>query len=183
MPNSPDLLSRPDRYPLSSKYDPAWVLSLDMGPNPLWQLEDLLLDLDLKPRCKVLDLGGGKGATSVFLAKECDVDVVAFDLWIPEDELRNNIVDAGVGDRVTVLHGSALDLPFADDEFDAMVSIDSYEYFGTDVRFLPSLIRVIKPSGRLGMSTPALRDDPYLVAPPVCVTELIGLGSGRLACA
>jgi hypothetical protein len=24
-------LIRPDRYPLSSKYHPAWVLSLDMG--------------------------------------------------------------------------------------------------------------------------------------------------------
>lgn len=174
MPNSLELLNRPVRYPLSSRYDPAWVLSLGMGPNPLWQLEELLKDLCLQPGWMVLDLGCGKGATSVFLANECDVDVVAFDLWIPEDELRTNIVDAGAGDRVSVVHGSALDLPFADNEFDAVVSIDSYEYFGTDVRFLPNLLRIIKPSGRLGMSTPALRDDPYLVAPPVCVTELIG---------
>jgi SAM-dependent methyltransferase len=174
MPNDFELLNRPDRYPRSSKYEPGWILSLDMGPHPLWQLEDLLTDLDLQPGSKVLDLGCGKGATSVFLANECDVDVVAFDLWIPEDELRRNIVDAGAGDRVTVVRGSALDLPFADDEFDAVISVDSYEYFGTDVHFLPALLRVIKPSGRLGVSTPALRVDPYLVEPPAYVTEVVG---------
>lgn len=35
-------LIRPDRYPLSSQYDPRWVIALEMGPHPLWQLEDIL---------------------------------------------------------------------------------------------------------------------------------------------
>jgi hypothetical protein len=26
-----DALIRPDRYPLSSRYDPRWLLGLDMG--------------------------------------------------------------------------------------------------------------------------------------------------------
>ncbi|GAA3794504.1 hypothetical protein GCM10022226_12340 [Sphaerisporangium flaviroseum] len=51
-----DALIRPDRYPLSSAYDPAWLLELDMGPHPLWLLEDLARDLDLKPGMRVLDL-------------------------------------------------------------------------------------------------------------------------------
>ncbi|HLS41464.1 MAG TPA: hypothetical protein VK038_11955 [Ornithinicoccus sp.] len=42
-----------------------------MGPHPLWQLEDLLPDLALRPGDRVLDLGCGRGATSVFLAREC----------------------------------------------------------------------------------------------------------------
>jgi ubiquinone/menaquinone biosynthesis C-methylase UbiE len=143
-------LNRPERYPLASTYDPAWVVSLDMGPHPLWQLEDLLPDLALEPGQKVLDLGCGKGATSVFLARECDVDVVAFDLWTGEDELRANLDAMGVADRVTVMRGSARDLPFDDDEFDAIVSVDAFEYFGTDVHLLPGLLRVLKPFGRLG---------------------------------
>lgn len=52
-----DVLLRPDRYPLSSTYDPAWLLGLDMGPHPLWMLEDLARDLDLRPGMRVLDLG------------------------------------------------------------------------------------------------------------------------------
>ncbi|GGV73571.1 hypothetical protein GCM10010277_87360 [Streptomyces longisporoflavus] len=49
-------LIRPDRYPRSSGYDPAWLLNLDMGPNPLWLLEDLARDLDLRPGVRILDL-------------------------------------------------------------------------------------------------------------------------------
>jgi SAM-dependent methyltransferase len=167
-------LNRPERYPLASTYDPAWVVSLDMGPHPLWQLEDLLPDLALEPGQKVLDLGCGKGATSVFLARECDVDVVAFDLWTGEDELRANLDAMGVADRVTVMRGSARDLPFDDDEFDAIVSVDAFEYFGTDVHLLPGLLRILKPFGRLGITTPALFEDPYQVRPPACVTALFG---------
>ncbi len=58
-----DQFHQPDLYPLTSKYDPAWLLSLDMGPNPLWLLGDLVADLQLKPGMRVLDLGSGRGAT------------------------------------------------------------------------------------------------------------------------
>ncbi|MCR6030827.1 methyltransferase domain-containing protein [Nocardioides sp. zg-579] len=167
-------LSQPDRYPLSATYDPAWLLGLDMGPHPLWQLEDLLKDLDVRPGARVLDLGCGKGATSVFLARELDVDVVAFDLWVEEDELRSNLEAHGVADRVTAVNGDVRDLPFDDDEFDVIVSIDAFEYFGTDVRILPSVLRVLKPAGALGMTTPALRTDPYESSPPTYVTDVIG---------
>lgn len=167
-------LTQPERYPLSAKYDPSWLLGLDMGPHPLWQLEDLLGDLDLRPGAKVLDLGCGKGATSVFLACERDVDVVAFDLWVDEDELRSNLEAQGVADRVTPVNGDVRDLPFEDGEFDAIISVDAFEYFGTDVRLLPTVLRVLKSAGGIGMTTPALRTDPYESSPSACVTEVIG---------
>ena len=53
-------LIRPDRYPLSSRYDPRWVMALEMGPHPLWQLEDILPALALVPGSRVLDLGCGR---------------------------------------------------------------------------------------------------------------------------
>ena len=172
--NAHDSLHRPDRYPLSSKYDPQWLLGLDMGPHPLWQLEDLLTLVPLTPGQRVLDLGCGRGATSVFLAQQCGVEVVAFDLWIEPAEIRAVVDAAGVGDRVTVVHGDARSLPFEDGEFDAIVSIDAFEYFGTDVHFLSGLLRVLRPGGRVGMTTPALRDDPYAVRPPDAVLDLVG---------
>lgn len=72
-------LNRPDRFPRSSRYDPGWLLALEMGPHPLWQLEDLLPSLCLSPGGRVLDLGCGRGATAGFLAREADVVVSAFD--------------------------------------------------------------------------------------------------------
>jgi SAM-dependent methyltransferase len=169
-----DVFFRPDRYPLASQYDPQWVRNLDMGPHPLWQLEDLLPELQLRPGDRVLDLGCGKGASSVFVAREADVEVVAVDWWVDEVELRAVIEVAGVADRVTAVRADARNLPCGDAEFDAIVSIDAFEYFGTDVHFLPSLLRVLRPGGRIGMSTPALSIDPYLRPPPTQVTALVG---------
>ena len=167
-------LVRPERYPRASRYDQAWLVALDMGPNPLWQLEDLLPDLSLEPGDMVLDLGSGKGATSVFLARECGVNVVAIDLWIDADVAARTFVDAGVADQVKAVNADVRSLPFADDHFDAVVSIDAFEYFGTDVRLLPTLLRILKPGGRLAMSTPALRIDPYDGPIPDYVREVAG---------
>lgn len=64
-------------FPLSSAYDGDWLLSLDMGPNPLWLLGDLLRDVSVPPGSRVLDLGSGRAATSVFLANELGVEVCA----------------------------------------------------------------------------------------------------------
>src|SRR5215475_11371548 len=114
-----DELARPDRYPRSSRYDLAWLLDLDMGPNPLWLLEDLARDLDLRPGMRVLDLGSGKGATSVFLAREYGVQVVAADLWIGPDEASAVFEAAGVASQVTAVRAEAHDLPFVKGGFDA----------------------------------------------------------------
>src|SRR5881392_2765080 len=50
---------------------PALGHCAQMGPHPLWQLEDILPALALEPGSRVLDLGCARGATSVFLAREC----------------------------------------------------------------------------------------------------------------
>jgi ubiquinone/menaquinone biosynthesis C-methylase UbiE len=167
-------LVRPEKYPLSSKYDPRWVLSLDMGPHPLWQLEDLIGDTGLRPGMRVLDLGSGRGATSVFLARELGVDVVACDLWVAAEEAQEVFEEARVADRVTAVNADVRELPFSDQEFDAIISIDAFEYFGTDVHLLPGLLRVLKPGGPIAMSTPALRLDPYDQPVPADIWDLFG---------
>jgi len=42
------------------------------------------------------------------------------------------------------------------------------------VHFLPCLLRVLKPGGTIGMSTPALRNDPHVQKPLAQVTALAG---------
>jgi cyclopropane fatty-acyl-phospholipid synthase-like methyltransferase len=148
-----DAFQRPDRYPLSSRYDSSWVISLDMGPHPLWQLEDLLPDLALEAGMRVPDLGADRGATSVFLARECDVEVVAVDFWVPAERARAVYEAAGVAAQVTAVHGDIRTVQI-DGVFDAIVSIDAFEYFGTDVQLLPRVLKYLCPGGRLGISTP-----------------------------
>lgn len=143
-------------YPRASTYDRDWLLSLDMGPNPLWLLEDLLGDIDLAYGARVLDLGSGLGATSVFLAREYGAEVWATDLWISEVDAARVAAEAGVENRVHVVNSDAHALPYDENQFDAIVSIDAWEYFGTDDRFLPTLLRVLRPGGHIGIATPCL---------------------------
>ena len=63
------LLRKPD-FPRSAKYDPAWMLENQMGPNALWLMEWLSEGLAFVPGMRVLDLGCGRALTSIFLAKD-----------------------------------------------------------------------------------------------------------------
>ncbi|MGX1761339.1 SAM-dependent methyltransferase [Streptomyces lydicus] len=47
-------------------------------------------------------------------------------------------------------------LPFEAESFDAIVSIDAFEYFGTADTYLPCLVRFLRPGGQLGIATPAM---------------------------
>ena len=145
-----------DAYPRATKYDATWLVDLDMGPHPLWLLEDLAGDLDLRAGMRVLDLGSGLGATSVFLAKEYGVRVIAADLWVDPAESGEVFRKEGVDDRVLAMRVDAGQLPFGARSFDAIVSIDAWEYFGTGDHYPPYLARFLKPGGQLGVATPAL---------------------------
>lgn len=144
-------------FPRSSRYSSDWLVSLDMGPNPLWLLEELLEQMTIPADSRVLDLGCGKGATSVFLAKELDARVWAVDLWVEAEVIKETLFAAGVAG--SVVNADARRLPFDGGFFDAIVSIDAWEYFGTDDHFLPSLLRVLRPGGTVGMVTPAMLHD------------------------
>ncbi|MFG2467551.1 methyltransferase domain-containing protein [Streptomyces canus] len=170
-PSSEDLTRRltQARYPRSNSYDARWVIENQMGPNALWLLEWLApaLGLDtLRPCARVLDLGCGRAMTSVFLAREYDVQVTAADLWVKPDENAKRIAEAGFADRVLPVHTEAHDLPFAEGSFDAIVSVDAYQYFGTNDLYLPTLTRLLKPGGRIGIVVPAVREEIEGVEPP-----------------
>ena len=144
-------------YSRTEKYDINWVRENWMGPNPLWLLEELCEHLNLKPGMKVLDMGCGKGITSIFLAKEFGVTVFANDLWISATENLQRFEEAGVADRVYPLHAEAHALPFADGFFDAAISIDSYQYFGADELYFPcTFSKLVKAGGQFGIVVPGL---------------------------
>jgi cyclopropane fatty-acyl-phospholipid synthase-like methyltransferase len=145
-----------ERYPRSNDYDPAWVFENLMGPNPLWLLESLTEVMAIEPGTKVLDLGCGKAMTSIFLAKEFGARVWATDLWIDAPENHERIDRAGVGDLVTPVHAEAHTLPFEEGFFDAIVSVDAYQYFGTADLYIGYASRFLRDEGRIGIAVPSV---------------------------
>ncbi|MEZ5216161.1 MAG: methyltransferase domain-containing protein [Ilumatobacteraceae bacterium] len=151
--NTPPTLQH-ERYTRSNGYDPAWVTANQMGPNALWLTESLTEIMTIEPGMKVLDLGCGRAMSSIFLAREFGASAWATDLWIPASENQQRIVEAGVADLVTPIHAEAHTLPFAADFFDAIVSLDAYQYFGTDDLYLGYLLDFLKPERQLGIVVP-----------------------------
>jgi SAM-dependent methyltransferase len=150
---NPDEFLKADRFPKSSRYNPDWILAnVGGGAHALWLTEWLTEAMNLQPGMRVLDLGCGKAVSSIFLRREFDIEVWAVDLWINVSENFQRIRDAGVADGVFPVHADARTLPFAREFFDAIVSIDSFPYYGTDERYVGNLLRFLKPSGTIGIA-------------------------------
>lgn len=146
-----------ERFPLASQYHPEWVIaSASSAANALWLTEWLAAAVDLRPGMRVLDLGCGRAMSSIFLRREFGVQVWATDLWFSVSENLERIRDAGVEDGVFPIHADARSLPFAEEFFDAIVSIDSYFYYGTDDLYLNYLARFVKPGGLVGIAQAGL---------------------------
>jgi cyclopropane fatty-acyl-phospholipid synthase-like methyltransferase len=145
------------QFPRSAKYHPDWITAgVSGGANPLWITEWLTEVLDLRAGMRVLDLGCGRAMSSIFLHREFGVQVWATDLWFDVSENLERIRDAGCADGVFPIHADARALPLARDFFDAIISIDSYPYYGTDEMYLPYLARLVKPGGVIAIAGAAV---------------------------
>ena len=148
------------KYARANKYDYDWIAENWMGPNPLYLAEELCDNLDLRPGMRVLDMGCGKGCSSVFLAKEYGVTVFANDLWIPATENLRRFEAAGVSGSVYPIQAEAHALPYAEGFFDAAVSFNSYQYYGTcDLYFSRIFGKLVRQGGQFGAVINGLIDE------------------------
>lgn len=155
-------------YILSKKYDTEELQSKIMGPNPVKLEEELLLDNKIPEGARVCDLGSGQGLTSVFLAKEYGFTVYAADLWSDPEENRKFFDSMGLDrEKIIPVKADATALPFEKDFFDAIVSTDSYNYFGRDESYLDEkLLPFLKSGGYVYISIPGMKKDCHDDLPP-----------------
>lgn len=157
MSTSTSALLHHNRFPRSNAYHPDWVIGRGSGGgNALWLTEWLTERLQLKPGMKVLDLGCGRAMSSIFLHREFGVQVWATDLWFSAEDNWRCVQDAGAAAGVFPIHAEAHSLPFAAEFFDAIVSIDSYQYYGTDDTYAHYVARFLKPGGVLAIASAGL---------------------------
>lgn len=138
-----------------------------MGPNSVRIVEELLQKQIIKPNAKVLDLGCGRGLTSIALAEMVKANVFALDLWIEADENYQTFKACNLENLITPIHADIMQKPFANEFFDALVSIDAYHYFGRDKDVMDTHIApMVKQGGLIALAFPGLKKDIHDNIPP-----------------
>ena len=155
-------------YTRSKAYDTPALQSKIMGPNPVKLEEELLVDHRIPAGAVVCDLGSGQGLTSVFLAKEYGFTVYAADLWSDPQENRAFFREMGLTDeQIIPVKADATDLPFEKEFFDAVVTTDSYNYFGRNPHYLDDkLLPFVKRGGYICIAIPGMKRDCHDHLPP-----------------
>ncbi len=126
------------------------LLSLLLGcwePRERRKIVDLL---DLRPGMRVLEVSVGTGANLPFLARRVGAEGQRYGLDLSAAMLgvaRKRA--AAVGCPVHLVRGDAVNLPFVDEAFDAVLHFGGVNLFGDRARALAEMVRVAKPGATL----------------------------------
>jgi SAM-dependent methyltransferase len=164
-PNSED-------YPELAGYSRDAIYEDCMGGGGLYLAAHMVRQMRLAAGGVVMDLGCGKGATPIFLARHCGVRVVAVDLWVSATLLHEKFTRRGQRDAIVPLNLDITGpLPFAQGYFDAIFCMNSFSFYGGSTEFLHHLLRHLKRGGEFVVGMESLSDEftPDQVARPPSV--------------
>ena len=112
-----------------------------------WGLTHVLIEKQFR----ILDVGCGGGRTIQKLAavategKVSGIDYAAGSVAVAR-QTNASLIDSG---RVEIQHASVSQLPFSDDTFDLVTSVESQYYWPDLLKDMNEIRRVLKPGGRL----------------------------------
>jgi tocopherol O-methyltransferase len=103
---------------------------------------------------KIIDIGCGIGGSSLYLAEKLHAEVVGITLSpVQAQRAQERSVAAGLKDKATFKVANALAIPYADNTFDVVWTLESGEHMPDKAKFLQECYRVLKPGGRLIFAT------------------------------
>jgi SAM-dependent methyltransferase len=149
-----------NRYPELAGYARHELYEDFFGGGGLYLAARMLRTLHLRSGDTVLDLGCGKGSTSLFLVKHFGVIVIALDLWTSAAFLDHKFSARGFRDQIVPLQMDATkELPFGHAYFDAVFCMNSFSFYGGSVEFLRHLLKYLKVGGQLCIGSEVLTDE------------------------
>ena len=120
--------------------------------------------MGLKPGERVLDLGCGAGWASRLLAQmvgggERPGQVVGLD--VSDEMIRIARANSTAYENLLFVVGSAQQIPWEENFFDKVLSVESFYYYADQERALAELFRVMAPKGKLYILINLYRDNHY----------------------
>ncbi|HEY9635486.1 MAG TPA: methyltransferase domain-containing protein [Coleofasciculaceae cyanobacterium] len=117
-------------------------------------IEELLSWGEVGQAKQILDVGCGIGGSSLYLAQKFDASVSGITLSpVQASRATERAKEAGLATQVQFQVADALDMPFADNTFDFVWSMESGEHMPDKEKFLQECYRVLKPGGIFLMAT------------------------------
>ncbi|MEW6496882.1 MAG: methyltransferase domain-containing protein, partial [Cyanobacteriota bacterium] len=102
----------------------------------------------------ILDVGCGIGGSSLYLAQKFNTRATGITLSpVQASRATERAQEAGLASEVQFQVADALDMPFADNTFDFVWSMESGEHMPDKEKFLQECYRVLKPGGTFLMAT------------------------------
>ena len=122
--------------------------------------------MGLTPDSRVLDLGCGVGGPARYTAKTTGAHVTGIDLTDEFVETGNELSGmTGLTDRVDLVQGSILELPFADASFDVAYMIHVGMNIADKATLMAETARALKPGGLFAIYDVMLVGDGDLLLP------------------
>ena len=102
----------------------------------------------------IIDVGCGIGGSSLYLAQKFDANVTGITLSpVQANRATDRAKNAGLQEQVQFQVANALEMPFPDNQFDLVWSLESGEHMPDKTQFLAECYRVLRPGGKLILAT------------------------------
>ena len=102
----------------------------------------------------IIDVGCGIGGSTLHLAQKFGSKATGITLSpVQAFRAKERAAEAGLDDRVRFEVANALEMPFQDDTFDWVWSLESGEHMPDKSKFLAECYRVLKPGGKIILAT------------------------------
>ncbi|MBW4547650.1 MAG: methyltransferase domain-containing protein [Symplocastrum torsivum CPER-KK1] len=117
-------------------------------------IEELLKWAQVRQAEQIIDVGCGIGGSSLYLAEKFNAHATGITLSpVQASRATERAEEAGLAAAVQFQVADALDMPFADETFDFVWSMESGEHMPDKEKFLAECYRVLKPGGTFLMAT------------------------------
>jgi tocopherol O-methyltransferase len=119
-------------------------------------IEELLIwaDCDSNPPQNIIDVGCGIGGSTLHLAQKFGSKATGITLSpVQASRAKERAAEAGLDSRVKFEVANALEMPFEDNSFDLVWSLESGEHMPDKTKFLQECYRVLKPGGKMIFAT------------------------------
>ncbi|ELR98204.1 methyltransferase domain-containing protein [Gloeocapsa sp. PCC 73106] len=117
-------------------------------------IEELLAWSQIQQAQSILDVGCGVGGSTLYLAQKFNSPATGITLSsLQQQRGEQRAKAANLEQKITFQLADALELPFANDSFDLVWSLESGEHMADKNRFLQECYRVLQPGGNLILAT------------------------------